>query len=83
MSTRAKQLEPVASTALALAKYLHRMIEQGLDRDAVLERLSDPADVGARMIDRAAERRRAGSEYLGRETEVVLVDPLETLLDPE
>lgn len=80
--TRAKQLEPIASSALGLAKYIHQLIDQGLDREAVLERLMDPADVGARMIDRAAERRRAGAEYLGR-GEFVLIDPLETLLDPE
>ncbi|MEC9048871.1 MAG: hypothetical protein VYA51_12745 [Planctomycetota bacterium] len=72
MSTRSK-IEPIATEAYALAKYLHEMISQGLDREAVLARLSDPADVGAGMLDRAAARRKDGADYLGRGDDFVLI----------
>ena len=58
------KLQPIASDVLALAKHVQALIAQGLNREQVLERLADPANVGARMIDRAVTRRAAGAAFL-------------------
>lgn len=67
------KLEPIARDAVAIAKYIKSLIDQGLNRSEVLERLANPADVGAAMIDRAVERRQAGAEYLGRSPDFVML----------
>ena len=77
--TRPK-IEPLAHEAVALAKHIAQLIAQGLSRDAVLERLANPAGVGAGMIARAVERRDAGSAYLGRVLSVV--EPAPEPIDP-
>ena len=58
-------LKPIASDVLGLAKHIQGLIAQGLDREAVLERLASPAGVGAALIDRAVERQREGARYMG------------------
>lgn len=63
---------PLPSEIVAVAKYITRLIAQGLDREAIAERLLDPAEVGSRMIDRAIERRAEGAEYLGRGEQVLV-----------
>jgi len=68
------RIEPLAAETVALAKHIGALIRQGLDRDAVLERLSDPAGVGARMIERAIARRKDGAEFMG-ETVMRAVEP--------
>jgi len=65
------KITPLAAETVAIAKWLKGLIDQGLDRDAVLERIADPAGVGAGMIDRAIARRDAGADYLGRGSEVM------------
>jgi len=61
---------PLPSEIVAIAKHITGLIAQGLDREAIAERLLDPAEVGSRMIDRAVERRAEGAEYLGRGEQV-------------
>jgi ribosomal 50S subunit-associated protein YjgA (DUF615 family) len=80
MSLRTKA-EPLAHEAVALAKHIASLIEQGLSRDDVLERLANPAGVGAAMIARAVARRDAGAAYLGRVMRQVEPEP-EALIDP-
>lgn len=65
------KLTPLTSETVELAKHIGALISQGLGRDAVLERLSDPAGVGARMIERAIARRKDGAAFMGA-PEVVL-----------
>lgn len=67
-------MKPVPAEALAFAKHIMQLVAQGLDRDAVLERLADPAGVGSKMIDRSIARREAGAEYLGRAETVMVVE---------
>jgi hypothetical protein len=74
MTKHRNKLEPLAAETAALAKHIGALIRQGLDRDAVLERLADPAGVGARMIDRAVSRRDAGAAFMG-ETVLRGVEP--------
>jgi hypothetical protein len=49
-----------------LVALITRWIKAGLRTDEILARLSDPDGVGRYLIERAAERRAAGAEYLGR-----------------
>jgi len=69
---RSEMSTPLPSEIVAVAKYITRLIAQGLDREAIAERLLDPAEVGSRMIDRAIERRAEGAEYLGRGEQVLV-----------
>jgi hypothetical protein len=74
MTAQRNRIEPLLSETVALAKHIGALIRQGLDRDAVLERLADPAGVGARMIERAIARRQDGAEFLA-ETVLHAVEP--------
>lgn len=58
------KLQPIASDVLGLVKHIQALIAQGLNREQVLDRLMDPANVGARMLDRAVTRRAAGAAFL-------------------
>ena len=75
---------PLPSEIVAVAKYITRLIAQGLDREAIAERLLDPSEVGSRMIDRAVERRAEGAEYLGRGEQVfVEIEGADFAMPPE
>lgn len=71
MSTASK-LEPLAIEAVGIAKHVADLVRQGLKREAVLERLADPAGVAAKLIDDAIERKAAGAAYLGRDPAPVM-----------
>ena len=75
---------PLPSEIVAIARHITGLIAQGLDREAIAERLLDPAEVGSRMIDRAIERRAEGAEYLGRGEQVfVEIEGADFAMPPE
>lgn len=66
-------MEPIESELWGIVKEIRGYIARGLKRDAILERLGDPAGVGAQLLDRLTARKDAGESFLGRASVDVMV----------
>jgi len=51
---------------IAFVKLIQSWIDGGASAEEITERLQDPSGVGRELLQRMADRRAAGADYLGR-----------------
>lgn len=56
----------IASEVVELVQLIIKLAKEGLSEEEIAKRLSDPNGVGADLLQKAAERRKLGEDYLGR-----------------